>query len=327
MKKIYGNNLLISNLCNMKKFGRTAHTMLFYGEKGTGKKLFADFYASLLMCSNLVNDMPCGMCSVCRNIQSGTHPDVIYAETSGKLGGYSVDTARKICSDAFIKPNNDTGCKVYIFRDCHNMDIRTQNTLLKIIEEPPEYAYFIFTSETKADFLPTIISRCVCFGVSPCTEEQAENALMENNFSPADIKNAVKCFHGNIGMCTEYINNENLRRQVDLTKQLADSIIKKDEYALDTALFTLNKNRNDVRTVLSMLDNLIRDSAVLIQDSQAKNIGCYRDGAVKLSYMITSRQAEKIHNSIERAWHTVECNVNIPLALSALCAEITETII
>lgn len=327
MKKIQGNNLLISNLCNMKKSGRTAHTVLFYGEKGTGKKLMAEFYTSLLMCRNPIDNMPCGMCSACKNIQAGTHPDVIYVETSGKLGGYSVDTARKICSDAFIKPNNDTGCKVYVFRDCHNMDVRTQNTLLKIIEEPPEYVYFIFTSETKADFLPTIISRCVCFGISPCTEQQAENALSESNFSPADIQKAIKCFHGNIGMCMEYINNENLRRQVDLTKQLADSIIRKDEYALDTALFTLNKNRNDVRTVLSMLDKLIRDSAVLIQDTKAQNIGCFREGAMKLSYILTSRQAEKIHYSIERAWHTVECNVNIPLALSALCAEIIETII
>ncbi|MDE6425815.1 MAG: DNA polymerase III subunit delta' [Ruminococcus sp.] len=327
MKKIYGNNLLISNLCNMKKSGRTAHTVLFYGEKGTGKKLMAELYTSLLMCHNPVENMPCGICSACKNIHADTHPDVTYVETSGKLGGYSVDTARKICSEAFIKPNNDTACKVYIFRDCHNMDVRTQNTLLKIIEEPPDYAYFIFTSETKADFLPTIISRCVCFGVSPCTEEQAENSLTESGFNKQEIRKAIECFHGNIGMCTEYIRNENLRQQVDLTKMLADSIIKKDEYALDMTLFTLGKERNAVKNVLTMLDNLIRDSAVLTQNPDTLNIGCFREGAVKLSYMLTSRQAEKIHNSIDRAWHTIECNVNITLALSALCAEITEIII
>lgn len=327
MKKIYGNNQLISNLCNMCKTGRTAHTVLFYGEKGTGKKLMAKFYTSLLICRSPINNMPCGVCSACRNVEKNTHPDVVYVETSGKLGGYSVDTARKICSDAFIKPNNDSGIKVYIFRDCHNMDARTQNTLLKIIEEPPDYAYFIFTSETKSDFLPTIISRCVCFGVSPCSEEEAENSLAEENFSQSDIKKAVSCFHGNIGLCTEYINNEDLRQQVDLTKSLADSIIKKDEYALDTALFSLGKDRSNVRTVLSMLDKLIRDSAVLIQDTEAENIGCFREGAVKLSYMLTSRQAENIHRCIERAWHTVECNVNIPLAMSAMCTEIIETIL
>ncbi|MDE6834635.1 MAG: DNA polymerase III subunit delta' [Ruminococcus sp.] len=327
MKKIYGNNLLISNLCNMKKFGRTAHTVLFYGEKGTGKKLLAELYTSLLMCRNPVENMPCGICSICRNIQAHGHPDVTYVETSGKSGGYSVDTARKICSDAFIKPNNNTACKVYIFRDCHNMDVRTQNTLLKIIEEPPDYVYFIFTSETKADFLPTIISRCICFGVSPCTEEQAEKSLLESGFNKQAIGKAIECFHGNIGMCTEYIQNENLRQQVDLTKMLTDSIIIKDEYKLDTILYTLGKDRYAVKTVLTMLDKIIRDSAVLIHNPDADNIGCYRMGAIKLSYILTSRKAEKIHNSIERAWHTIECNVNINLALTALCAEITEIII
>lgn len=327
MKKIYGNNLLISNLCNMKQSGRFAHTVLFYGEKGTGKKLMAELYTGLLMCPNPVDNMPCGVCSACRNIHADTHPDVKYVGTSGKSGGYSVDTARKICTDAFIKPNNDTDCKVYIFRDCHNMDVRTQNTLLKIIEEPPDYVYFIFTSETKADFLPTIISRCVCFGVSPCTEEQAENSLTESGYGKQEIRKSIECFHGNIGMCMEYIRNEDLRQHINLTKMLTDSIIRKDEYTLDTMLFALGKERPVIKTVLSMLDNIIRDSAVLIQNPEADNIGCYREGAVRLSYILTSRQAEKIHNSIERAWHTIECNVNINLALSALCAEITETLI
>lgn len=324
MKKIHGNEFLISTLCNMVKSGRTAHTMLFYGEKGTGKKLFADFYAGILLCESPVNNMPCGVCSACRNVEKKSHPDVIYAETSGKLGGYSVDTARKICSDAFIKPNNNSGRKIYIFRDCHSMDVRTQNTLLKIIEEPPDYAYFIFTAESKSDFLPTIISRCVCLGVSPCSEAETQTALCELEYSPDMIKKAVECFHGNIGMCIEYAENENLRKQVDLTKRLADSIIRKDEYSLDTALFSLGRERNDVKSVLSMLDKLVRDASVLVQNPQAETIGCFREGAEKLSYIITSRMAEKIHRSIERAWNTIERNVTIPLALSALCAEIAE---
>ncbi|MDE6035505.1 MAG: DNA polymerase III subunit delta' [Ruminococcus sp.] len=327
MQKIYGNNLLISNLCNMKKSGRTAHTVLFYGEKGTGKKLMAEFYTCLMMCRNPINNMPCGICSSCRNIRNDTHPDVKYVETSGKSGGYSVDTVRRICTDAYVKPNNNTNCKVYIFRDCHHMDARTQNTLLKIIEEPPDYVYFIFTAESKSDFLPTIISRCVCFGVSPCTEEKAEISLTESGYDKREIKKSIECFHGNIGMCTEYIRNENLRKQIDLTKTLTDSIIKKDEYALDNTLYTLGNEKHVIKTVLVMLGNIIRDSAVLIHNPQADNIGCYREGAVRLSYIITSRKAEKIHKSIERAWHTIECNVNVNLALSALCTEIIETLI
>lgn len=322
MEKIYGNEYLLSTLSSMISSGRAAHTVLFYGEKGSGRKLMARYYTRLLLCEDPVNGKPCEICNACQNTERMTHPDVLYAEKSGKLGGYSVATARAVCSDAFIKPNNSSGRKIYIFTDCHNMDTRTQNTLLKIIEEPPDYAYFIFTSESKSDFLPTIISRCVCFGLSPCTEEQSAAALRERSFSDSDIEEAVKAFHGNIGMCIEYLMNGNLRKMVDLTKSAADSIIRKDEYALNVVMYSLGRERTDVRNTLSLLDKLIRDAAVLGKNSEAKTISCYREGAVQLSSMLTAYQAMRIHRFIEKAWSAVESNVNIPLALAALSGEI-----
>ncbi len=326
MKNIYGNQQLLTTLASMIKSGRTAHSLIFYGEKGTGKKLMADYYASQLMCENPIDGAPCGNCPACRNVSSKSHPDVIYVQTEGKLNGYTVGIARSVISDAYVKPNNHTGRKVYIFRDCRKMSVQTQNTLLKLIEEPPDYAYFIFTAEAKYEFLPTIISRCVCFGVSPCTEDEAVQALRDNGCSDKDISAAINCFHGNIGRCCDYISDDNVRQQVDLTKSLADSIINKDEYGLNKTLFSLGSSRDDIRAALTMLDRLARDSAVLTRDKNAALIGCYREGAVRLSGMMTAYQAARLHERIEAAWGAMEANVNPPLVLSALCAEITEIV-
>ena len=326
MEKIYGNKYLLSTLESMISSGKTTHTVLFHGEIGRGKKLIAKYYTMQLLCEDINDGKPCGMCNSCRNIDDGFHPDVIYAEKSGKLGGFSIETVRKICNDAFIKPNNNSGRKVYIFTDCNKMDSRPQNALLKLIEEPPDYAYFIFTSNSCSDFLPTIISRCSCFGVSACTEEESRTALAEKGFGVDEINNAVNCFHGNIGMCERYIYDENLRNQVDLTKRLAESIIKKDEYELNVAFYSAGKERSDVKNTLSMLDKLIRDAAVLNKDSNAADIGCYRDGVSRLSNEITPFQAIRIHQYICKAWEAVEHNVTIPLILAALCSEIIEVI-
>lgn len=326
MKKIYGNDYILSTLANMKQRNRTAHSVLFYGEKGTGKKLIAKFYTQLLMCENSTDGMPCGVCSACKSTESGINPDVVYVQSSGKLGGYRAETARDICSDVYIKPNNNSGKKVYIFKDCQKMSPVTQNILLKITEEPPDYAYFIFTSESKYDLLPTIISRCTCFGTGNCTENEAFMSLSENGYGKGDIQSAVSCFHGNIGMCEEYIENEDVRKQVYLTKSIADSIIRKDEYNLNAVLFSAGKERNEVRTVLSMLDRIIRDAVVLGENKSLNGIGCFREGAEKLSYLLTINQAIRLHKSVEKAWKAVECNVSIPLALTALSAEIIEII-
>ncbi len=326
MKKIYGNKQLLDTLAGMASSGRTAHSLLICGEKGSGRKLMARYYTQSLMCEAPVGEKPCGVCNACANIEKGIHPDVVFPEKTGKLNNFSVKEARDVIADAYVKPNNSSGCKVYIFEDCHNVDIRTQNALLKLIEEPPDYAYFIFTCGSKSEFLPTIISRCVCFTTSPVTEEEAAQSLAESGYEPDDIRRAVDCFHGCIGMCEQYITDEELRKRVDLTKALADSIIKKDEYALNVGFFSLGRERDDVREVLSMLDKLVRDAAVLGKDPNGQTIGCFREGAVRLSELIIPSQAARIHSCIEKAWGAVESNVSIPLVLTALCAEIMDII-
>lgn len=323
MKKIYGNSYLLSVLDNMIAHNKAAHSLIIYGEKGCGKKLIANRYTAQLLCESPVSGAPCGVCSACRNVEAGHHPDVTYAETSGKLGGYSVDTARSIIADAFVKPNNNTGRKVYQFRDCRNMDERTQNTLLKLIEEPPDYAYFIFTAASKYEFLPTIISRCICLGAAPCSEEDAGTALTEEGFPENEVRDAVSCFHGNIGLCREFITQPELRNMVDLTKNLADSIIRKDEYSLSRVMCSVNE-RNAVRTLLSMADLLFRDAAVIAEDTNAAAAGCFRQGAVRLAGMLTPSQSAAVHRAIEHAWRAVESNVMIPLVLEALCGEIMD---
>ena len=187
MKKIYGNKQLLATLAGMRESGRTAHSLIFYGENGSGRKLMADHYAAQLMCEAPVGGEPCGTCAACRNVSNMSHPDVIYVPTEGKLEGYTVRIARDVIKDSIVKPNNATGRKVYIFRDCRKMSAITQNMLLKLIEEPPDHAYFIFTAESKYEFLPTIISRCVCFGVSPCTEEEAEQSLLGSGFKDSPM--------------------------------------------------------------------------------------------------------------------------------------------
>jgi len=326
MKKIYGNEQLLATLESINIRKKHPHAVIFYGEKGCGKKLIADYYNRMLMCEHSADGKPCGVCTACVNILKGYHPDVIRPERTGKTESYSIKTARAVINDAYVKPNNSTGKKVYIFADCHNMDTRTQNAMLKIIEEPPEYAYFIFTAVSKNEFLPTIISRCVSFAVCPCTEDETRSALQEICSDSREIEAAVSCFHGNIGMCTKYITDEDLRSKVDLTKSLTDSIIRGDEYRLNADFFSLGRERNDIRTVLAMLDLLMRDSAVLSKSSDAKTIGCFRDGAVRLSEKLTVWQASKVHSHIEKAWNAIEANAAPPLVLAALCADIIEIV-
>lgn len=322
MKRIYGNEYLLKTLGNMIINGKTSHSVIFHGEKGSGKKLIADYYTQQLLCENIHDGRPCGKCTSCRNVENHTHPDVTYVRTEGKLEGYSVSTARETIADAFVKPNNSSGRKIYIFRDCRNMSVQTQNMLLKLIEEPPDYAYFIFTAESKYEFLPTIISRCTCLAISLCTEQETISALSESGYRDDDIKKAVLCFHGNIGSCIEYISDEKVRRRIELTKRIADSIIKGSEYELNTAFYSVGTARNELYDVFSVIDKLFRDCAVLAGNKNAEIIGCFRESALRLSEIISPYKAVCIHNIIEDSRKAVQLNVNPSLVVTSLCAEI-----
>jgi DNA polymerase-3 subunit delta' len=159
-----------------------------------------------------------------------------------------------------------------------------------------------------------------------CTEAEAEMALAESGYNTSDIKSAVNCFHGNIGMCTDYILDENLRNTVSLTKSLTDSIVRKNEYELCRLLCSVGNDRIRVKSTLIQFNNLVRDAAILGRDINADVIGCSREQAERLLNVVTVGGAVKIHGIIEKTWKTIECNVSVPLAMTTMCAEIMQII-
>ena len=117
----------------------------------------ARFLAAALECREA--DAPCGRCGACRTVLEDIHPDVITVEDpEHKM--IAVDVLRRVRSDAYILPNEGRR-KVYLFPDCGRLDAKSQNVLLKVVEEGPAYAVFVFCAENREAVLPTIRSRCV----------------------------------------------------------------------------------------------------------------------------------------------------------------------
>ena len=249
--KIYGNHNLIRTLETMTERDRTAHTVLFYGENGTGKKTIAEYYIHLLMCNDKKDGKPCFNCKACHNISDNIHPDVITAEKSGKLGGYSVETVKKICSDVFIRPNNSDK-KVYIFKDCNNMDERSQNTLLKIIEEPPEYAVFFLLAENIYAFLPTIMSRCVLFNIKPVPAFKIKNYLLERKLADEQADMVAEYAQGSIGKAIRFAESEEFSAMRQKVIETLSGIKNAPYYVLTEAAKELAAN-NDAADITDMI--------------------------------------------------------------------------
>jgi DNA polymerase-3 subunit delta' len=199
------------------------------------------------------------------------------------------------------------------------MDARSQNLLLKAIEEPPSYGYFLFTATAPTALLPTIRSRILSLAVTPVSEPECMEALEERGISATEATEAVEAFHGNIGMCLQFLEKDEIRGVVGLTKSAINSIISKNEYELLRVMAEAGENRERAQFFLVLLDRTIRDAMVLRQNPEAGCIGCDKEGAAALSMRLSATAGQQIHLAIGTTYGAVKANVNLPLALSALC--------
>lgn len=136
--------------------GTLSHALLF---SGSGDLLSAARYAAAALQCEAEDGRPCGHCRSCHKVSEDIHPDVITVQDT-EHKEISVDVVRTIRADAYIQPNEGRR-KVYIFPDCTLLTERDQNVLLKIVEEGPPYAAFLFCAENPTAVLRTLRSRCV----------------------------------------------------------------------------------------------------------------------------------------------------------------------
>ena len=150
--------------------GRLSHALLFTGPGD--RPAAARFAASAFQCTG--RNRPCGVCPACRKVREDIHPDVITVRDDGHKF-ISVDVVREVRKDAYIRPNEGAR-KVYIFPDCALLTEQDQNVLLKLVEEGPPYAAFLFCAENPAAVLQTLRSRCVELKLQPAVPPPLEEA-------------------------------------------------------------------------------------------------------------------------------------------------------
>lgn len=156
-----GEDPVLSRLRAAAARGALSHALLF---TGPGDRLeAARFAAAAFQCAG--EDRPCGVCPACRKVREDIHPDVLTVRDEGR-NLLSVETIREVRRDAYIRPNEGAR-KVYLFPDCALLTEQDQNVLLKLVEEGPPYAAFLFCAENPAAVLRTLRSRCVELKLHP----------------------------------------------------------------------------------------------------------------------------------------------------------------
>ncbi|MDD4817247.1 MAG: hypothetical protein PHI85_04685 [Victivallaceae bacterium] len=154
-------------IANAKKHRRLGHSFLIVSDQEAARTDFAKFLAMTVCCTGSSADgRPCGKCPQCEKIAKGSYEEMIELFPTGKTRqipvGESVnpepDTLRWFDDRLFL--SGVAGKKIGLIHDADRLNDKSQNALLKTLEEPPEDCAIALITANPSILLPTIRSRC-----------------------------------------------------------------------------------------------------------------------------------------------------------------------
>jgi DNA polymerase-3 subunit gamma/tau len=174
---VIGQDHVTRTLLNALTQKRIAHGYIFSGHRGIGKTTIARILAAALNCSTPVGsperptEEPCRVCVNCREISSASRQENSIFEESHSFDveeidaatNRGIDDARLLTSKIQTRPTNKSKYKIIILDEAHQITDAAWNALLKTLEEPPDWAIFMFATTQPEDIPQTIRSRCQHF--------------------------------------------------------------------------------------------------------------------------------------------------------------------
>src|SRR3979409_168135 len=207
----HGNAEIIHRLREMLGRDRFPHAVVLSGTPGAGKYTLALMLAQTLNCLAPIktDGLPdfCGQCANCTRIAQATdldarfaeavearenlretdkketrlfvqtHPDVLIVPPDPPQMMIKVDQVRRVIETIYYRPSEGKE-RIYIFTASAFMK-EAANSLLKVLEEPPEFATIFLLTENAGELLPTIRSRSMIFNLGALAVTDIESRLAQ----------------------------------------------------------------------------------------------------------------------------------------------------
>jgi DNA polymerase III delta' subunit len=240
-KEIFCQDRAIDILQRAFTSGRWAHAYIFAGAEGIGKFKTAREWARLLLCIKPVTENgfadSCGSCKSCRLFDTGANPDFahIYKEllefTKDNAGkktpvDLSIDVVREfLVAKASVRPTISQR-KVFVISEAERLNNSSQNCLLKVLEEPPEYCCIVLLCTRMEKLLATTKSRCQIIRFGPIDESRIIEKLNDKGLVEEPARYFARLAQGSVGEACQWAQLE--LSNVDLykvKKGLIDSLV------------------------------------------------------------------------------------------------------
>lgn len=257
-KDVFGHSLQISLLKRAIKNERMAHSYLFLGSDGIGRKFVAIQFAKAINCLNRKDEDSCDRCTSCKKIDQNIHPDVLVLEPSGQT--LKVDQIREMQKDLSYRPYEGKR-RICILSGADRMAPNMSNTLLKTLEEPPLHTLIILLANHERAMLPTIVSRCQIIRFHQLPLSMVSNWLIkERGVRQEEAILLASLSNGSIGRALEIRKEiETIPRELLLSELIGSKCLTIENMSNILELLEQREEREDVILILEVCKTLLRD--------------------------------------------------------------------
>lgn len=233
-REFIGNAVTITHLRESVRAGRFPHSLILAGPRGAGKYTLALMLAKAVNCLNPTESggLPdfCDACSNCTRIGLAanleervaeavaarddlretdkretriliqTHPDVLIVPPDPPQLLIKLGQVRQAIHAAYYRPPTEARRAFTIFTTSAFMK-EAANSLLKLLEEPPDHTSLILLTENPQELLPTIRSRAVIhrLGALPTADLETLLAQRRPELKPQQRALAARLAEGAVG--------------------------------------------------------------------------------------------------------------------------------
>jgi DNA polymerase-3 subunit delta' len=320
--------------------GRVPNSLLFVGDEGVGKRLFAIEVAKAFLCKGRVESGSCGVCSACTRAghfvfpksEKGDDFDQVFLSEHPDLGtvipfrrNVRIGAIRALEREANFRPY-EAPARFFIVDDAEKMADPAANALLKTLEEPPATTHIILITSRPDALLPTIRSRVQTIKFAPIPTSEIEDFLIRDRaFSRDEARLAARASRGSLCRAVSMNPSQFLSsrdRMVDVVRGVVSShdraaVLRVSEEMSDA------KNKERFEENLDILESLIHDVWTLGVTGDANRItnSDISDELKALTANTGEHQLSAWLASIETMRSNFTVNINRRVATDALFTE------
>lgn len=324
-------------------------SLLLAGPKGVGKWSVAFDLAKRIGCLHATADAPCGQCDSCRQIEQFAHPDIqllfplpaddkdwdewyapyLFGKQAKPFAPSYADPKHFIPIEAIRRFQSRLATratlsrhKVGIIYEAERMLPGTMDSLLKLLEEPPEKSFLIVVTDQPRILLPTILSRLQHVSIPALSQSFVIEYLRSAGIAADRAELLARLARGSLHTIDALVEGEFFRLRETAWEMLASGL--KQNAAVTYARFAETAaiaSRDRVEIVCTHWQCMIRDLAVLqnlptgAADAHAQLI--YFDLYDSYAGALASGTAgwhDRINHRIERMRQELRRNVNARMA-------------